>query len=578
MAFPTNAIVVAGKQSTNSNSTGNTVAADTTSANHLTCFVAGLATGIPQTITDVGATQNTWTKKSTHAGTAWLVEVWQATQPVNTNALHQVGTSSVVGSLPVIVLVAESGAKSSLSFDTFSENGSGTSASVTTLKTGNLIPSQGAEVIYAVMAGGIASATESSGTEIIDLGFSGTAAGVAISREVQTSYINRNVTFTFTSQQGAAAIVSLRSASGGTPNRRLKGISGATCRFGNTPALFFERTQAYTASAVISKVGKPSAGGAAVVYTTYTQAGQRGHEFYIDENGRIHVRLINTVGSNWIDRRGTTDITDGLDHIVAVTYDGSSTAAGVKVYVDGALETMVTEAGGDTLNATIIIAGQELYLANQEDGSANTTYFLSINGTGCMTKFILSNVERSGAYVAANLASVYTMPTKDANSLIWLPCADDDGTTVADASGNGYNGTLSTASMLVGDAATVPGAPVIGTAAVVNTTTVNVPFTEPSDGGSTILDFTAISNVGSFSGTLYQAGSGTVVVTGAFASGISYTFTVTARNIKGSGSASSVSNAVTPNPAPTAPPLNGAAGSSSSPARSRGDGSRFRQR
>ncbi len=90
-----------------------------------------------------------------------------------------------------------------------------------------------------------------------------------------------------------------------------------------------------------------------------------------------------------------------------------------------------------------------------------------------------------------------------------------------------------------------PGAPTIGTATV-SGTTASVPFTAPaSDGGSTITSYTATSSPGSITGTLSQAGSGTITVSGLTA-GTAYTFTVTATNSIGTGPASSASNSITP--------------------------------
>ena len=92
---------------------------------------------------------------------------------------------------------------------------------------------------------------------------------------------------------------------------------------------------------------------------------------------------------------------------------------------------------------------------------------------------------------------------------------------------------------------TVPGAPTIGTATAIGSTTATVTFTQPaSNGGSTITSYTATSSPGGITGTLSQAGSGTITVNGLTPS-TSYTFTVTATNSVGTGSASSASNSTT---------------------------------
>lgn len=91
---------------------------------------------------------------------------------------------------------------------------------------------------------------------------------------------------------------------------------------------------------------------------------------------------------------------------------------------------------------------------------------------------------------------------------------------------------------------TVPDAPTIGTATATGLTTVNVSFTAPLyNGGSTITSYTATSSPGGITGTLNQAGSGTITVSG-LTSGTAYTFTVRATNAIGQSAASAASNTV----------------------------------
>ena len=91
----------------------------------------------------------------------------------------------------------------------------------------------------------------------------------------------------------------------------------------------------------------------------------------------------------------------------------------------------------------------------------------------------------------------------------------------------------------------VPGIPVIGTATATSPTSASIDFTAPtSDGGATIQTYTATSTPGSLTGTVSQAGSGSITING-LTSSTPYTFTVTATNSVGTSSASSASVSIT---------------------------------
>ena len=99
-------------------------------------------------------------------------------------------------------------------------------------------------------------------------------------------------------------------------------------------------------------------------------------------------------------------------------------------------------------------------------------------------------------------------------------------------------------------AASVPGAPTIGTATATSNTTATVTYTAPaSDGGATITQYAAYDNNGVFKGIVYQAGSGTINLTGLTAT-TNYSFRVYARNSVGEGPPSSFSNTITTLAAP----------------------------
>jgi uncharacterized protein (TIGR02145 family) len=101
---------------------------------------------------------------------------------------------------------------------------------------------------------------------------------------------------------------------------------------------------------------------------------------------------------------------------------------------------------------------------------------------------------------------------------------------------------------------TIPDAPIIGTATaggVQATITYDAPG---SNGGSTITSYTATSSPDGITGTVTQATSGTITVSG-LTPGTAYTFTLTATNAAGISVASVASNEVTPFTVPNAPTI-----------------------
>jgi len=143
--------------------------------------------------------------------------------------------------------------------------------------------------------------------------------------------------------------------------------------------------------------------------------------------------------------------------------------------------------------------------------------------------------QRNDINISSATSSTYTLVAADASNPV--RCVVTGTNTYGNASANS-NATANVAAI-------VPGAPIIGTATTLSLTTASVEFTAPaSNGGSVIQSYTATSSPGNLTGTLNQAGSGTIIVTG-LTTGTSYTFTVTATNSIGTGAASSASNSIT---------------------------------
>ena len=181
------------------------------------------------------------------------------------------------------------------------------------------------------------------------------------------------------------------------------------------------------------------------------------------------------------------------------------------------------------------------------------------------------------ATVSSTTATVsYTAPTSDGGSVITSYTATSSPGGITGTLNQAGSGTIAVSGLTAGTAYTftvkatsaagisaasaasgsitptsVPSAPTIGTATATGSTTATVSYTAPtSDGGSVITSYTATSSPGGITGTLNQAGSGTITVSG-LTGGTAYTFTVTATNAIGTSSPSSTSNSIA---TPVAPP------------------------
>ncbi|HXZ25648.1 MAG TPA: LamG domain-containing protein, partial [Nitrospiria bacterium] len=111
----------------------------------------------------------------------------------------------------------------------------------------------------------------------------------------------------------------------------------------------FDRTDPFTLEAWI----KTSSTGGRIYAKMSNTSPNTGYEFYVDSSGALHASLVNTWPSNAADVQGSIVVTDGLWHHVAFTSDGSGSAAGLKLYVDGALDPSITTVK-NTLSASIL--------------------------------------------------------------------------------------------------------------------------------------------------------------------------------------------------------------------------------
>ena len=202
-------------------------------------------------------------------------------------------------------------------------------------------------------------------------------------------------------------------------------------------SLMFERTQPWSMNCVaqISTGATPPVTG--ILFTTVsTTPAFPGYEVWINSSGNVQVELISSVsGANLISLHDNTNWCDGKYHIFGVTYDGSSTAAGVAIYVDGVLQTGYTIVS-DTLSASIIAGAQEFLIGNQAN---HFDYGLG----GNMAFFALSSIQRSAGYMTGFTGPAST-PAEDANHALYYTFAEGAGFNTKDFSTNGFTGTFMT--------------------------------------------------------------------------------------------------------------------------------------
>jgi hypothetical protein len=223
---------------------------------------------------------------------------------------------------------------------------------------------------------------------------------------------------------------------------------------------------------------------------------------------------------------GTITVT-GLTNGIAYTFTVKATNAnGISVASDPSnsvtpatvpgLPTGVSATAG---NAQATVS----FTAPASNGGSAITSYTATSTPGSFTGTLIQAGSGTITVTGLTNGTAYTFTVKATNAI---------GTGAASATSNSVTYVI------------VPGAPTIGTATAGNAQA-TISFTAPaSNGGSAITSYTATSSPGSFTGTLNQAGSGTITVPG-LTNGTAYTFTVKATNAIGTGAASAASNSVT---------------------------------
>lgn len=131
------------------------------------------------------------------------------------------------------------------------------------------------------------------------------------------------------------------------------GLDGAddTVNIGNASLLSFERTQPISISAWFQTT---SDSGMTIIGKQDDSSPYSGWNLQTGGGGLLYFQLVNDYGSNFIEVRSTNDLnySDGAWHHFVATYDGSSSATGVRLYFDGRL--IEDTDTGDNLTSSIV--------------------------------------------------------------------------------------------------------------------------------------------------------------------------------------------------------------------------------
>jgi hypothetical protein len=123
-------------------------------------------------------------------------------------------------------------------------------------------------------------------------------------------------------------------------------------------------------------------------------ANQGGWQFVIS-GGNAYLSITNSNGSALRQVHGASNVADGKWHQVVFTYDGSNTAAGIKLYVDGVAESLTVDADTDPG----VLQDTNLWFGSRQGVST-----LQLVGT------IDHAIIHSSQWVAKDIAQLYAEP------------------------------------------------------------------------------------------------------------------------------------------------------------------------
>lgn len=198
-------------------------------------------------------------------------------------------------------------------------------------------------------------------------------------------------------------------------------------QIGNVAPLNFNNTSSFTIEGWV----KWNGGLAEIFSKMYDANPYTGYEVWIDGSGKLNYYLISSFGSSFISVSTNTNVyADNQPHHFAVSYDGSTIANGVKIYIDGVLQPFTINS--DNLGANPINTTASVCLGSR----SATAYYLN----GKMDDIRVWNTVRTATEISNNYQNCLT--GTEPNLVAYYDMEDGIGNVLTDKTSNNLNGTL----------------------------------------------------------------------------------------------------------------------------------------
>jgi len=120
---------------------------------------------------------------------------------------------------------------------------------------------------------------------------------------------------------------------------------------GSPSTLDFERTDAFSISAWVKRVGSGS--NQSIVYKANNNSPYNGYAFYIDTNNKVGFNItIDYFANNYFGKVCTSVLNTDWNNVL-ITYNGNSNVSGLNIYINGSLQNVTTVGTSSDLTGTL---------------------------------------------------------------------------------------------------------------------------------------------------------------------------------------------------------------------------------